>query len=408
MSEVDEVNTHNPLQQFFVSVGYGNHVNVREYFEGREVRSVAIDEVRGPLITQTFELFATGNYTFADLSEAMEDRGLSTKPTARRPSKAIAPTYFSRILRDRYYIGVITLDGAEYSGRHEPLISGELFDKVQRVLDTRGVSGERRRVHQHYLKGTLYCDNCHRRGIVHRMVIHRAVGRNGSEYFYFFCAGRTVKDCSSGYISTARLEDAMFGEYRKLTFTEDFVQLAKRRIREALDEKETANRLLRQQLTATLQECDSKEENLLDLAADGLLAKDKIRTRLTAIERQRDRVRGQLTNIEADLDAGARYLEFYLDMLAAPETLYRAANDQERRQLNQAIFVKVLVEDGEVTGTLLEEPVATLVAAHVGYLALKGGATREDALRGAQAHYNTHRDTQKGTTKIGGSLLCIP
>lgn len=83
----------------------------------------------------------------------------------------------------------------------------------------------------------------------------------------------------------------MIGEYRKLTFTDGFAELAKQRIREALAEKETANHLLHQQLPTTLQECDSKEENLLDLAADGTLAKDKIRTRLTAIERQRDRVR---------------------------------------------------------------------------------------------------------------------
>jgi site-specific DNA recombinase len=187
-------------------VGY---LNVREYFEGREVRSVTVDELRGPLIRQAFELYATGDYTFADLSEAMEDRGLTTKPSAKRPSKAISPTYFSRLLRDRYYCGIITLDGAEHPGRHDALVPDDLFHKVQQLLDSRGVAGERRRVHEHYLKGALYCDNCHKRGIVHRMVIQRSIGRSGNQYFYFFCAGRTVKDCSTSHISTARLEDAM-------------------------------------------------------------------------------------------------------------------------------------------------------------------------------------------------------
>jgi hypothetical protein len=40
----------------------------------------------------------------------------------------------------------------------------------------------------------------------------------------------------------------------------------------------------------TLKECDSKEENLLDLGADGSVAKEKLRTRLTEIMRQRTRV----------------------------------------------------------------------------------------------------------------------
>ncbi|MEY9777252.1 hypothetical protein ABH915_002860 [Arthrobacter sp. MW3 TE3886] len=105
------------------------------------------------------------------------------------------------------------MDGAEHPGRHEALVSDDLFHKVQQLLDSRGVSGERRRLYDHYLKGTLYCDNCHKRGIVHRVVIQRSIGRSGNEYFYFFCAGRTVKDCSTSHISTARLEDAMIREY---------------------------------------------------------------------------------------------------------------------------------------------------------------------------------------------------
>jgi hypothetical protein len=72
-----------------------------------------------------------------------------------------------------------------------------------------------------------------------------------------------------------------------------------------------------------------------------------------------------------------------VDLLADPEALYRAASDQERRQLNQAVFVKVLVEDEEITGTLLAEPVATLAAALTGHQALRAGASRPDALRRA-------------------------
>jgi hypothetical protein len=41
-----------------------------------------------------------------------------------------------------------------------------------------------------------------------------------------------------------------------------------------------------------------------------------------------------------------------------PALLYLRASDTERRQLNQAISVKVLVEDQEIAGTLLAEPIA--------------------------------------------------
>lgn len=40
-------------------IGY---LNVREKFEGREIRTVVVDPVRGPLVTLAFELYATGTY----------------------------------------------------------------------------------------------------------------------------------------------------------------------------------------------------------------------------------------------------------------------------------------------------------------------------------------------------------
>lgn len=49
----------------------------------------------------------------------------------------------------------------------------------------------------------------------------------------------------------------------------------------------TASALLHDQITAELAMLDGKEENLLDLAADGELPQGKIKTRLRDIKRRR-------------------------------------------------------------------------------------------------------------------------
>jgi hypothetical protein len=64
-------------------------------------------------------------------------------------------------------------------GRHESLISEDLFDQVQTILDERGGNGERQRRHHHYLKGTLWCGRCHDEGVASRMIMQWANG-NGS------------------------------------------------------------------------------------------------------------------------------------------------------------------------------------------------------------------------------------
>jgi hypothetical protein len=112
------------------------------------------------------------------------------------------------MLRDRYYLGYLTYRNEELPGRHEPLIDQHLFDRVQAVLDTRTTSGERRRVHHHYLKGTLYCGHRHQEGTTGRMIIQHAVTRS-DEYTYFFCRNRQQRTCPAPYVNVAVAEQAV-------------------------------------------------------------------------------------------------------------------------------------------------------------------------------------------------------
>ncbi|AOX46829.1 recombinase family protein [Microbacterium sp. BH-3-3-3] len=123
-------------------IGY---LNVTDNTEGRKINTVAIDPQRAPFVKLAFELYAAGTNTFQDIADELTERGLTTRPTARRPAGPISDTKIQQMLRDRYYPGEIAYKDEIYKGRHEPLIETSLFDRVQTVLDTRGVAGERRR-----------------------------------------------------------------------------------------------------------------------------------------------------------------------------------------------------------------------------------------------------------------------
>lgn len=84
--------------------------------EGGEIRTVAIDPKRAPLVRLAFELYATGDYTLADLSEELYDRGLRTRTTPRRQAKRVSINKLSMMLKDRYYLGFVSIDGEEIKG----------------------------------------------------------------------------------------------------------------------------------------------------------------------------------------------------------------------------------------------------------------------------------------------------
>lgn len=100
------------------------YMNVRERFEGREIRTVGLDPERAPLIRQAFELYATGEYTLNSICRVLNDQGFRTRP-GKLPGGPMTDSTLSAILRNRYYLGYVTHNGEEYPGRHEPLADHE-------------------------------------------------------------------------------------------------------------------------------------------------------------------------------------------------------------------------------------------------------------------------------------------
>lgn len=233
-------------------IGYLNHI---DRSEGREVRTIVIDEQRAPFVKFAFELYATGEYTLHDLADELTDRGLTTRPTARHPAGPISVSQMQRLLQDRYYIGIIEFQGKEYPGQHPPLIDEALFERVQEITKSRGRSGERRRKHHHFLKGTVYCAECKReRGIDRRLLVQHTIGRNGGEYLYYFCPGRRDGNgCTQPFHDVGRIEEAVERHYKRKRITDEFIDLVSQAMNEAVSDQEQAQRLLKAQLDDQLE-----------------------------------------------------------------------------------------------------------------------------------------------------------
>ena len=74
------------------------------------------------------------------------------------------------MLTNPYYVGVVVYRGVYYPGKHEPLISHRLYERVQLTLDAHNQAGERQYRHNHYLKGSVYCGTCKSRLAARRVL----------------------------------------------------------------------------------------------------------------------------------------------------------------------------------------------------------------------------------------------
>lgn len=387
------------------SIGYLNVM--LELDDGRKIRTVEIDPVRGPLIRTGFELYASGDHSTIDIARIMADRGLRTRRTPKRASKPVTHKEWARILRSRYYIGIVSYKGEEIPGRHEPLVDEEVFNRVQRVLDEHGVAGERRRVHHHYLKGTMFCGNCRREGRIRRMVLQKTTNRHGTEYQYLFCTGTRTDGCKASFSNLERVEDLVVEHYKTIAFTPEFIELMRSAMEKTVAESQAATRLYRKQLQDQLKELDTKEANLVELAEDGAMPKARIKTRLTEIQRTREKLAAELGQVVENLNAGVEYITGCLELLRDPHGMYMGASDKVRRRLNQAIFKRIYVFNEEITGHELQPALAELHAVQAGVAAVQRGEEPGKAAMLARSVLKRHLPETELATRKGGESLTL-
>ncbi len=132
--------------------------------------------IYGPLMKQAFELYASGSYSVRSLATEMAKRGLRNKVGKVIPENHLAP-----LLRNRFYYGLIEISTTKevFEGKHEPLITKRLFDRVQAILDGRLAPRPVR--HEFTYRRLIRCARCDR----------ALVGERQKGHTYYRCHSAT-------------------------------------------------------------------------------------------------------------------------------------------------------------------------------------------------------------------------
>jgi len=338
-------------------IGY---LNVREPLpQGGEVRTVIIDPERGPIVVWAFETYATGLYSLSDITVLLEARGLYTRPTRRRGPRPLGLSQVHRLLSNPYYAGFVKHNGHVYQGRHEQLVSQELFDKVQAVLVAHRHSGERDRKHQHYLKGTIRCGTCGS-----QLVYSRNNG-NGGTYEYFVCPRNQRGQCPQSYQPVDLVEAEIEAHYAGVSLSQAEREQVRETITTDLSDKIATAQQEIERCQAVLQEIKEQERKLLHMHYEDRISGELFDDEQTRIRERRKDAEALIARLSVRYDDIAATLELALEILSEDlHEMYRRADDSIRRLINQAIFNALYVCDETITDAELAEPFAALRALH--------------------------------------------
>ena len=206
-------------------------------------KSLMPDPERAPLVRRAFEEYATGRFTKQQLLKQSRAWGLTNRRGRPLTSQAIGV-----LLRNQLYAGIV--DVPEYGvrgkrGDFEPLISEDLFYRVQAVLSGRVPSTTpQQRAHPDFpLRAFVRCESCGR-GLT------GSWSKGRSEYYaYYHCR----PGCRAVNVTKAKLEGLFADELALLQPTPGYMRLLKESVlqiwkaRKAAVSEETRERRARRQ-----------------------------------------------------------------------------------------------------------------------------------------------------------------
>lgn len=336
-------------------IGY---LNVRKHDEnGREYRTVEVDPERAPLIRWAFKTYAAGDTSVERVVAAITARGLTTVPTPQRPAKSVTTSGFFKLLRNPYYIGQIRYNGAVHEGTHEAIVDLDIWQRVQRLLDSRARDEVRFRKHDHHLKGLLYCATCKS-----RLQLTLARNKQGNRYAYYVCSGKTSKrtTCTRKAVPVGIAEELVAACYQRIGIDETTYATLAEQVDAAFDERLASRSQELAELMTNRKRLEAEREKLINAHfADAI--------DLETLKRHQDRIRTGLANIDRKLDndhdeqAGQRkHLGTALKALTYCATMYQRSDDQAKRLANQTFFERIYIGEDEEPSARLADPFASL------------------------------------------------
>jgi site-specific DNA recombinase len=183
--------------------------------DGKKI--IATDSEVAPIVSKLFEWYATGQYALKEIAQKAREAGL----IYRRTSASVPVSAVHSILRNRLYTGQFEWNGKLIQGRHQPLVSVELWERVQGVLDGRNVSKAKRGKHDFAFSGLIACAKC---GC-------SVVGEIKKErYVYYHCTGYADKclgnpaSCRRNYVREEALEQKFTEMLGQLRFDDEVLE----------------------------------------------------------------------------------------------------------------------------------------------------------------------------------------
>lgn len=313
-------------QQQMIKEGKWGHkapIGYKNTLDSSGKPTVIADPVTGNLVAYLFKEYASGLFNVNQL--LIKARKLGIKSSY---GKNLCKQTLLNMLRNPFYYGEMSIKGQIYKHIYPPLISKEVFNQCQNVLD--GKKFHKQRKYVHVFQKLVICRHCG------SLVSTDVKIKNGKEYKYLFCP-----KCKS-YVN----EQSALNEVEKYlnTFGSIPSDVYNVIIKHLEKEIETENRLeltKRSQLEKNYKDIEVKKERLLDALLEGHIIQELYTKKLHELDEKSKELEDELLNYNTLVKQTTINLNSLIKLVSHANKLFKISKNDEKRKIIHTLFSKI-------------------------------------------------------------------
>ncbi len=307
-------------------------------------KKIIIDPVKSKYAIRAFELYSTGSHSFKEISDILYDEGLRTNGKRGKYFKGS----IHKFIDNPFYYGLMLRDGKLYPGNHTPLITKELFDKVQDVLHDR----HRPRPQNHFfpLRGFLKCEKC-------GCALTSAVKKG---HHYYYCTnGRGNCSEHKKYLRENTLYPIIASLFEKMNIDEEAIEMMYQSAKEQCEHDFDYSESILTTHKNRLNELTDRESKLLDAFLDKQISKPVYDSKALEIQNDKTMLTKQISDIEQKRKNSISTLEPIKEIFlraSRAKKEFLSGDDQKKREVVETILWNISLQEQKMANYKLKSP----------------------------------------------------
>ena len=238
----------------------------------------------------------------------------------------------TKVLRNPVYIGMITTKLMDHpvQGKHEPIVSKDIFEKVQHIINNihKKHSTPRRKKFdpRFYLRGFLYCDKCGTR-------ITASMSKGRSKQYGFY---RCPNNCF--YMKSDDLHEFINDVLSDYEFNDEVVEKLEKTLKDFHENHEKYKIKEIKNLKQKLTKLETRKSKLLDLLIDGTLDEESYKAKGKEIDSDIEVKKYAISRLEEKMVEIDKLIEKVRLLIQSPKSLSNRLQPADRLRVMYVLF----------------------------------------------------------------------